>query len=450
MSDSMAETIRPFDEIPIITRPDDYSLQLPEFLARMAQEHGPIFRRRMDDPMQTGLGPWIVYMVGPEANRFVMHTQRDHFSHEQGWTPEIGPLFEKGLLNTDDPEHAYQRKMMNPAFAIAYMSRYIPIMQRIMADRTRDWAARGNVDMYQEARKITFDVAAEALVGFQTGAQVDRLREVFNTMLNGDFDFTSEQEAIATFTSLQSQLKTLLLAMIAERRAAPTDDILGLLIQARNEDGKGFSDLELIGQLEILLVAGHETTTSMSAWLFYLLAQHPDYLQRVQQELRDVLGTTDGAMTLEKVKALPILSRAIDETGRLYSPVGNVPRGVLKDFVFNGYRVPAGEVHLILSLAGCHRLPTIFAEPGRFDPDRFAPPREEDKRTPYALVPFGGGPRICIGINFAQIEIKVMAAHILQHFTLAPVADAQPLQAYYGPTANIVGGLLLHVTPRQA
>jgi cytochrome P450 len=105
---------------------------------------------------------------------------------------------------------------------------------------------------------------------------------------------------------------------------------------------------------------------------------------------------------------------------------------------------------VLVSLAACHRLPDVFANPDTFDPDRFAPPREEDKRTPYSLVTFGGGPRICIGINFAQIEVKAMAAHILRHYSLTPVPDQQIQQVYYGPTAELPNGILLRVTRRMA
>jgi cytochrome P450 len=222
-----------------------------------------------------------------------------------------------------------------------------------------------------------------------------------------------------------------------------------MLVKAGDEQSAPFTDRELLGQLHILLVAGHETTTSMSAWLLYLLASHPDILARIHAEMDEALAATGGEVTLGTIKTMHLLSNTVDEAGRLYSPVGNVPRGVLKDFQFGGYNVPAGT-RVLLSLAACHRLPEVFANPDTFDPDRFAPPREEDKRTPYALVTFGGGPRICIGINFAQIEIKAMAAHILRHYTLAPMPDQPPVQAYYGPTAELPGGMRLRVMPRAA
>jgi retinoid hydroxylase len=192
-------------------------------------------------------------------------------------------------------------------------------------------------------------------------------------------------------------------------------------------------------------VAGHETSTIMSSWLLYLLATNPAYRQRVRAELDAVLAATDGAITLDAVKSMRLLGYVVNEAGRLYSPVGNVPRGTLKPFTFGGHTIPVGT-RVLVSLAGCHRLPHIFADPDRFDPDRYAPPREEDKRTPYALVPFGGGPRICIGINFAQVEVKALAAHVLRRVDLTPALDHPPAHVYYGVTGSLPEGMPMHVT----
>jgi cytochrome P450 len=439
---------RPFDEIPIVTRPDDYPLVMPTYLAEQARRVGPIFRAEIGAEMRDTFGQWIVFMVGPEANRFVMHSHRDHFSHDLGWSPTLGGIFEKGLLNTDDPEHARQRKLMSPAFASGYMSRYLPIMNRVIADRTRDWAARGEVDVYAETRKITFDVAAECLTGLHAGAEVDHLRELFYMLLQSDLeDGETLPDYFARMMCVRAELDGLLLGMIAAGRRAPTDDILGMLIQAGDEQSAALTDRELLGQLHILLVAGHETTTTLSAWALYLLAAHPDLLTRIHAEMDEALAATGGEITLDAIRAMRLLGATVEEAGRLHSPVGNVPRGVVKDYTFGGYHVPTGT-RVLLSLAACHRLPDVFANPDEFDPDRFMPPREEDKRTPYSLVTFGGGPRICIGINFAQVEVKAMAAHILRRYTLTPVPDQLIAHVYYSPVAALVNGLRLRVAPR--
>jgi cytochrome P450 len=435
------QQIHTLEDMPCVTLPEDYQSNPGRFLAQMYQKHGPIFRTRTD---------WwgdVVYLVGPEANRFVLASNRLKFSHREGWGQFFGVIetYGDGLLTMDGAEHDQHRRMMNPAFTISYMDRYLPLMNRIIRERTATWLDRGEVDVFEEARKITFDVAAEALVGLKTGPEVDRFREIFFSMImlgqTGDPDGKDYNTRLA---ELQRELYDLLLPKIRQRRQQPTDDVLGMLVQARDDRGNALSDEQLIAHTNILLVAGHETSTSLSAWLMYLLSQNPGYAQRVLQE-QDALLARDAAPTLEAIKRMKLLEYALSEAERLYPPVSNGPRGVLEEFEFGGYRVPSGT-HVFYSIAGAHRLPTIFAEPDRFDPERFAPPREEHK-TPYALVGFGGGPRICIGINFAQVEIKALLSHLLRNYTLELVPDQQIVQMYL-PTRMPLNGIRMRVSPR--
>jgi cytochrome P450 len=436
------QQIRTLEDIPCVTLPEDYQSNPGQFLARMYQEHGPIFRTRTD---------WwqdVVYLVGPEANRFVLASNRLKFSHREGWGQFFGVIetYGDGLLTMDGSEHDQHRRMMNPAFTISYMDRYLPLMNRIIRERTATWLDRGEVDVFEEARKITFDVAAEALVGLQTGPEVDRFREIFFGLIMLGQNAQDQQDYDTRLAELQRELYQLLLPKIHQRREQPTDDVLGMLVRARDDHGNALSDDQLIAHTNILLVAGHETSTSLSAWLLYLLSQHPDYAQRVLHE-QDALLARDADPTLEAIKRMKLLENALSEAERLYPPVSNGPRGVLEDFEFGGYRVPAGT-HVFYSIAGAHRIPSIFADPDRFDPDRFAPPREEHK-TPYALVGFGGGPRICIGINFAQVEIKALLSHLLRNYELDLVPNQQIVQMYM-PTSMPLHGIRMRVSPRGA
>ena len=433
-------------ELPTIETPTNYAYVMPTFLARMAMEHGPIFRRRLPD------GQSLVYMIGPDANRLILHKHRDCFSHDLGWTPVIGEFFGKGLLNMDDPPHAAHRRMMNPAFAIAYMARYLPVMRRVIADRTSEWATRGEVDVYQEARKITFDVAAETLVGFPAGDEVDALRGLFYTMLAGEYDLAVDTEETFWQRMLATgmELSQRLLAMIERRRAdtaTERDDILTTLVRARHENGEPLSDAQILGHVNILLVAGHETSTTLASWLLYELATHPIHLDRVHADLDRVMVNGDEPLSLEHLRELRELGYVLSEAGRLHPPASNVPRGVVKDVEFHGYLLSPGT-RVLYSIAASHRLPTIFTQPDAFDPDRFAPPREEDRAVPYSLVTFGGGPRICIGINFAQIEIKALAAHVLRRYTLEPVRRDIEM-GYWGPTGTLPEGMPMRVRLRN-
>lgn len=437
MSTTPPSAAKTLTDLPRVSLPPDYFERPGEVLAEAAARLGPIFAA------DWAHGP-VVYLVGPEANRFVLLGGRAHFSHDLGWTPIIGPMLGKGLLNMDGEKHTAQRRMMNPAFATDYMDRYLPIMNRVIRDRTADWAARGEVDLLQETRKITFDVAAEALVGFAPGPETDRFRRLFVQLLTGGPDVQSEEDYFRNSMAAKAELEPLLLEQIRARRAAPTDDVLGMLVKARDPQGNALSDEQLLAHVNILLVAGHETSTSLGAWLLYLLAEHPAYLARVRAELAEVLP--QGEPTLGAVKAMKVLGNALSEAERLYPPVANGPRGVVSDFEFGGYRIPAGT-RAVYAIAAGHLLPTVWTNPKAFDPDRFAAPREEDKKHPYALVGFGGGPRVCIGINFATVELKAMAAHILGSYDLA-VVPGQRIQQVYQGTGSPAEGIRVRVTPR--
>jgi retinoid hydroxylase len=432
----------------VIQIPDSVwaSDQLSPYLARIALEHGPIFSFvPAGGPHR---GQQVVYLVGPEANRFVFLTGREHFSHDLGWTPVVGDTLGHGLLNMDPPEHTRHRALMNPAFTATFMAAYLPLMQRIIAQRTSDWVDGGQIDLMTESREITFDVAAAALVGFRTGPQVDWLRERFYTLLRGGPPDEREdwQQFIERQLAVRDELQAKLLELIEARRATQADDrdndVLGMLVRARDADGRSLRDEQLLAHVNILLVAGHETTTTLGAWVLYLLAGHPAYAARVDAELETVLHGRE--LTSDTLRSLPLLAAAIREAGRLQSPVLLLPRGVLSDFEFGGRFVPAGG-QVFLAIAAGHRLASVFDAPDRFDPDRFLPPREEDRRNPYALATFGGGPRICLGINFAQVEVMALAAHVRRHFDVRPVSD-RPIPQFGGILPSLPEGIQVRVS----
>ena len=423
--------------------------------AAFAEVAGPIFRYRPDSGPAAGEN--LVFMLGAAANRFVMHTERHRFSHDKGWTPIVGELMGRGLLNMDDPPHDAHRKMWNPAFTTMAMAAYLPVLQRIIVERTANWPAEAVSDVYLGARDITFDAAAAALAGFERGADVDRMRELFFTLLHGFDANLSDGDNMMRMYNANMALREMLTDLIVQRRAGElAGDVLSQMLDAVDDEGVGLSDEQLLGHLMILLVAGHETTTTLSAWALYMVAKRPELRQRLVAELEAARAAAreDGESwsaaeppPLSVLRQLSFMDNFIKETGRLFPPVLHAPRGVLSPFEFAGYEIPAGT-RIRLALAGTHLLPSIFADPFTFDPDRFAPPRREDRETPYGLVTFGGGPRICIGINFANIEVKLLLAHMLQHYDIALVDGQEYLHAGYW-TAYVPYGVKLRISPRH-
>ena len=432
-----------FDEIPLITMPEGAYRdgRVSSFLANQADRRGPILRW-----VSPEIGN-LVFMIGPEANRFVMHTHRGHFSHDLGWTPIVGDWLGKGLLNMDPPEHTVHRRMMNPAFTSAYVARYLPIMQQVVAQRTADWLRRAQVDLLDEARQIAFDIAAAALGGLRAGPDVDRLRELFYIVIHG---YNPNEENWDPFQRRYDQtiqdLGKMLLPLVRERQENPAverNDVLGMLAAARDDDGQPLSLNQILAHIKILLVAGHETTTTLGAWTLYQLATRPEWKAKILAELAENLPGGDDPHSVDTLRGLKQLDAFIREVGRLNAPVLMLPRGVVEDFEFAGYEVPAG-VQVRLAIGAGHRLPSVFANPESFDPDRFGPERDEDKKTPYGLVTFGGGPRVCIGMSFAQLEVKALVAHVLRSCDLQPIPSQSPVYTGF-LIADTLGGVEVRV-----
>lgn len=430
--------MRSVNELPFLPPIPNFQFHHGKILAKSYEKLGPLFRSVLPT------GEQIVYMVGPEANRFVLSNHRLNFSHHQGWGKVFGvnKMFGDGLLTMDNEENAIHRRIVNPAFSLNYMERYLPVMLRVIQERAAGWL-NNEVDIYNELRKVMFDVAAETLVGFKTGAEVDHFREIFEQILSLRLTLEDQSQYEPTLLKLRQELYDLLTPLIEERRRNATDDALSFLVHGVDATGNPLSVAQLIAHTNILLLAGHDTSTSLCAWLLYLLVSHPEYLHKVQDE-QSLLAHSLDDLNLDTIKRMKVLDYALSEAERMYPPIANGPRGVLDDFVFHDCLIPKGTL-VLYSILASHFIPTIFTDPETFDPDRFAPPREEDKKTPYSLVGFGGGPRICIGVNFARIEIKLIVSYLLNNYRL-DLLPKQDIVQFYRGTGIPLNGIKIQLT----
>jgi cytochrome P450 len=262
-------------------------------------------------------------------------------------------------------------------------------------------------------------------------------REYFLQVLRGP------GSPFARLRRVRGTLDGIILGEIARRRRCGEagEDILGLLIEAREEDGASFTDEQVRDQVLTLLFAGHDTTTSTVAFLFYELARKPEWAERLAEERRRVAGNeSPGAAQL--LGEMPELGMAVDETLRLYPPAWIGPRRAADEFEFGGYRVPAG-LPVNYSSWASHRLGDVFPDPHSFRPERFS--AEARAKLPTgAYVPFGGGPRICIGMRFGELEIRAIATAILRRFRLELEPDWS-LRVRQMPTLSPRGGLPMRI-----
>jgi cytochrome P450 len=386
------------------------------FLERCKRNHGDLFTVRF--PIGT-----IVFIADPEIIKQVFTGDPDVLhAGEANATPLEPVVGQHSVLLLDGPEHMRQRKLMLPSFHGERMQRYGELMREIAEQEVRRWPVGQAFPLRPHTQAITLEIIMRTVFGIEDAERLDRLRN----RLGGMLDIGMHRTALATialpplrrtigrrvwnrFQRLRSEVDAELYDEISRRRTAPRvsarDDVLSILLQARDEDGKPMTDVELRDELMTLLVAGHETTATTLAWAFDLLLRHPRELERLQEEVDT--GESDD-----------YLEAVIKETLRVRPVVPGVVRKLTAPIELDGYQLPAG-VRVAPNIYLTHRRADVYPEPERFRPERFL---EKPVET-YSWIPFGGGIRRCLGASFATYELKVVIPTILSNVRLRAVGE---------------------------
>jgi long-subunit acyl-CoA synthetase (AMP-forming)/cytochrome P450 len=390
----------------------------------------------------------------PEHVRHVL--QDNQLNYRQNLRRRI-LMGRRSLALSSGEEWRHRRRLMQPLFRPPRLARLAPKMTRASAELVERWrgaAARGEpVDVAAEMAKLTLDILIDALLGDEAG-QGGRLRravaaafDYFNARARGR---TRLPALVPTPRNLRllralAELKAAVTETVAERRGAanPEDDLLSMLIAARDEQtGAVMDDEQLKDELMMLLVMGHMTTAMAITWIWHLLARHPEVDERVRAEMAAVTGGRPPEP--RDVAELGYTRRVIDEALRLYPPSWSLSRRAIAEDEIGGYRIPAGAL-VVMSPWVTHRRPELWESPERFDPDRFLPERAA-ARPRFAYYPFGGGPRVCIARDLAMLELPLILGTVGQAYRLRGVPGRRVV-----PQPGIVlqprGGLPMRLEP---
>ena len=345
------------------------------------------------------------------------------------------PVIGDGIFSSEGEFHRHQRKIMSPPFQPRHIVSYAETMGYYGEQIQQTWPENSVIDINQHMTNLTMSIIGKALFDADVFTETDELGAAMTITLGYIAHTTSVlfpppyswplPGHIRTRKAVQT-LRNSIQRFIDERRSNPTErnDFLSILLQARDEDGKPMSDEQLLAECLTLFGAGHETTATSLSWTWYLLCQHPEIYQKVQEEVDSVLqGRTP---TYDDLARLPYCLQVFKEAMRLYPPAYLLSRRALRDVEIDGYRIPKDMVVLYAPYT-LHRRQEYFPEPEKFDPERFLPERE--KQLPrYAFVPFGAGPRICIGMYFAMMEGHLLLATLAQRvsFSLVPGQTVVP------------------------
>ena len=396
-------------------------LQLARFLRRpvgfmddCAERYGNVFTLRL---LVGGPSVWI---AEPDYLREVWSRDRDHRLNA-GRKFLLEPVLGKqSVLLQVGADHLRRRKLMLPPFHGERMRSYARVIEEATLRDIERWPVGEPFPLIERMQRITLDVILRAVFGTTGGAREDDLRAKLTELLRQS-NAPGKQLAVTADWFLGGRLKplqgavdpvdALLYEEVAARRAAgdleEREDIMSLLMLARDEDGEGLSDRELRDQLITLLVAGHETTATGLAWTFDALFRHPDVLDRVRRG-----GDEE------------YLGAVVDEALRVRPVVPEVGRRLGMPLRLNGHELPEGT-DVFASVLLAHRRADLFPDPLAFRPERFV----DAKPPTYSWIPFGGGTRRCLGAAFAQFEMRRVLATIAANVELEPATDSpEPIE----------------------
>lgn len=420
---------------------------LPQFqkdslaaLTSLQQQYGDAVRFH-------ALGPFYGYIfTHPDHNKYILQDNNRNYTKQPNPSNQLlkVALLGDGLLTSDGDFWRRQRRLAAPAFHRRRIASFGQTMVSATDRLVQRWqpriAAGQHIDVDQEMMALTLEIVGWTLFSMDITAAADTVGTSFTAVNELVSQLTrrpfSDQLLRLPFFPATRQLRphrqkleSVINSIIQTRRAQPPaalpDDLLTLLMAAEDEEtGEQMDDQQLRDELMTIMLAGHETTAVALTWTFYLLAQHPDVRQALSAELEDVLN---GRLpTVADIPQLPYTTMIIEETMRLYPPAYAMARYGNDADVIGGYDV-AKDAIITLSPYITHRHPDFWPNPTQFDPLRFTP-QQKAQRPRYAYLPFGGGPRMCIGHGFAMTEAILLLATIAQRVQLSLIRTkpAQP------------------------
>ncbi len=387
--------------------------------------------RRYGDIVRFGRGLYsICFVAHPDYVKQVLQDNLGNYPKKNRFNDMLKPLAGEGLLTSDGEAWRQRRRLSQPAFHRERLAGFATDMTEATQAMLARWAPlaeRGQAfDVSQEMRRVTLSIVGRALFSANIGADSDEMGQALTIIfehINHRFrHLLSWPESVPTprnrrFHTAIATIDRLSYRLIAEHRRADTDsgDLLSMLIAVRDEEtGQGLNDRQLRDEVGTFLAAGHETTAVTLSWVWYLLSKHPHIERQVHAELDEVLGGR--TPTVEDLPRLSHTRMVIQETLRLYPPAWALSRGIADSDDIDGYPIPAGAL-MVLSPYVTHRHPAFWDNPEGFEPERFTP-EQVAERPRYAYFPFGGGPRQCIGNEFALMETQLIIAMVVQRYRL--------------------------------
>jgi cytochrome P450 len=422
---------------------------LPDFARDVLGFHTRC-RDEFGDVVQLKIGPRTIYLLNNPAliHEVLVSNHRNFIKHSFFWR-HVRAIFGHGLLTSEGESWLQQRRLMAPAFHRERIASYGQTMIAYTERMLDQWPAASTRNVHHDLMGVTLEIVAKVLFDADVGRDAEAIGRAFDAVtdeiaarfrrpvfipdwvpLPGNFRYRAGVRA----------LDRLVYRIIAEHHAsgARGGDLLSMLMNVRSESGERMNDRQLRDEAITLLLAGHETTALVLSWTFYLLSLHPDAQLRLHDELDQTIGNR--APEPGDLSALRFTENVVLESMRLYPPAYGIGREAVEDCEIGGYFVPAGTT-IFMSAWVLHRDPRWFDDPLTFRPERWQDGLA-DRLPRHAYMPFGGGPRICIGNSFAMMEAVLILATIARRFRVKPVTN-EPVIPFPTITLRPRGGVHL-------
>ena len=410
-------------------------------MMRLHREHGPLAQLRGDDGMA------LTFAFDPEHNRTVLSDgKRFHskFFAVRGSRKSAQRRVTSGLLTMNGRDHKRHRRMVMEPFAKKVIPQYHEALSGLTGELLDGWTAGETVDVHAEMNAYMRKLTSAILFGlddpelaYSTGEKIDRWVHLnhetgMGAMVSDETYLGHYDRLLALAEDLEGDVR----AMVEARRGRPPGrDVLSILIDAAERDGDGgITDMELVGHVTLLFGAAHLTTAHSLTWTLFLLAQHPDIARAVAAEVD--AGVAGDLVAPGEADALPLFDRVLKESQRILPASGYSQRVTAEPVSLGPLDLPAGSP-VIFTPYVTHRLPDLYPDPDRFLPDRWL-----DLKPPsYSYIPFGGGPRLCLGSLLATTVLKTAIPSVLKRFRVSVEAgarvDAKIISTMFGPTTPV-------------
>jgi sterol 14-demethylase len=373
------------------------------------------------------LGNTVYALLSAAGNKAFFRAPDDVLDAREAYRFTI-PIFGRGVAYDVSPELMDQQlRLLHPALRDKAMQSYANIMVDEVEQFAVGLGASGEVDLLGALNELTMFIAGRCLLGDEFRSRLSREFAALYRDLEGGINLIAfVAPGAPTPKNLRRdrarrRVAAIISALLEERRKShrDSDDFLAVLMSARYDDGSPLTDEAITGLLLTILFAGQHTSAVMATWLGVLLMQHPEHYRAARSEACNALGNS---ALLADIKRMYTFEHCLKETERLFPPLVMLMRRTSQAFEVGGNVIPAGNL-VMVSPGVSHRAPSSFRDPDSFDPSRFAPPREEDRVTPYSLIGFGGGKHRCLGMAFAHQQIKVIWGILLQRFAFKLVDE---------------------------